>query len=382
MNVQRIIIIENTYTYRFKLSRGVFTQGDLLVRVGVSEDVLSGWLKAKLVRPAGFAEDKTPLFTADAVDLILHIRKLENLGYRTEEIQKIIKKFGLPEGKTDKFKPAKKEPYLTVGSLADRSGVSPRTIKHWEDKGIIDPDMRTEGGFRLYSDSYVFLCQLIRDLQLFGYTLEEIKTLSDEVRDFLAIRSDLDVFPKGAVDARLAAMLKRILELDTKMKLLKEGIARWEDLLKKTKKDIQGLRNKNQKRREPGQAPGKEIPTPKIVFIEPQAPNLHIFSQFPLPRLGALILGTMMKARGWEVEIYVEDIRKIDFEDVGSADLVGISTITSTAPRAYAIADRSPRHGNSRPHGRPPRDLSGRRSPGARRLCHSRRRRKGPRGLH
>ena len=29
----------------------------------------------------------------------------------------------------------------------------------------------------------------------------------------------------------------------------------------------------------------------KIVFIEPQVPNLHIFSQFPLPRLGFLVLG-------------------------------------------------------------------------------------------
>lgn len=79
---------------------------------------------------------------------------------------------------------------------------------------------------------------------------------------------------------------------------------------------------------------------PKIVFIEPRAPNLHIFSQFPLPRLGTLILGTLMKRRGFEVEVFVEDFRKIDFDIVGSADLVGISTITSTAPRAYAVADR------------------------------------------
>jgi len=78
----------------------------------------------------------------------------------------------------------------------------------------------------------------------------------------------------------------------------------------------------------------------KIVFIEPQAPNLHIFSQFPLPRLGTLILGTMMKRRGWDVEVFVEDFRKIDFDVLAAADLVGISTITSTAPRAYAIADR------------------------------------------
>ncbi len=79
---------------------------------------------------------------------------------------------------------------------------------------------------------------------------------------------------------------------------------------------------------------------PKIVFVEPRAPNLHIFSQFPLPRLGVLILGTMMKQRGWDVEVYVEDLRRIDFDAIAGSDLVGISTITSTAPRAYAIADK------------------------------------------
>jgi radical SAM superfamily enzyme YgiQ (UPF0313 family) len=83
----------------------------------------------------------------------------------------------------------------------------------------------------------------------------------------------------------------------------------------------------------------------KIVFIEPEAPNLHIFSRFPLPRLGTIILGTMMKNRGWEVEIFVEQLRKVDFGAIESADLVGISTITSTAPRAYAIADRIRKRG-------------------------------------
>ena len=79
---------------------------------------------------------------------------------------------------------------------------------------------------------------------------------------------------------------------------------------------------------------------PKIAFVEPQAPNLHIFSRYPQPRLGTFILGTMMKQRGWEVEVFIEEFRKVDFDWLASADLVGISTITSTAPRAYAIADR------------------------------------------
>jgi radical SAM superfamily enzyme YgiQ (UPF0313 family) len=53
----------------------------------------------------------------------------------------------------------------------------------------------------------------------------------------------------------------------------------------------------------------------------------------------------MMKNRGWDVEIFVEQLRRVDFEVIESADLVGISTITSTAPRAYAMADRIRKRG-------------------------------------
>lgn len=79
---------------------------------------------------------------------------------------------------------------------------------------------------------------------------------------------------------------------------------------------------------------------PKIVFIEPKSPNLHIFSQYPLPRLGIFILGAIAKANGWDAEVIVEQSQKIDFEKIRHADIVGISTITPTAPRAYAIADK------------------------------------------
>jgi len=79
---------------------------------------------------------------------------------------------------------------------------------------------------------------------------------------------------------------------------------------------------------------------PKIMFIEPKAPDLHIYSRFKLPRLGLLILGALMRDRGWEVEWIFEEIQRIDFKKIREADLVGISTITSTAPRAYLIADR------------------------------------------
>jgi len=77
----------------------------------------------------------------------------------------------------------------------------------------------------------------------------------------------------------------------------------------------------------------------KIIFIEPKAPNLHIFSQFAMPRLGIFILATMMKRRNWEVDILFEEKKPLNLSLVKDADIVGITTITPTAPRAYAIAD-------------------------------------------
>jgi radical SAM superfamily enzyme YgiQ (UPF0313 family) len=79
---------------------------------------------------------------------------------------------------------------------------------------------------------------------------------------------------------------------------------------------------------------------PKITLIEPKAPNLHIYSQYKIPRLGPALLGTLMKERGWEVEVVFEETQVLDFETLIVSDLVGISTITSTAPRAYALADK------------------------------------------
>ena len=230
------------------MNKEVLSLDDLAREAGVPASGLAAWTKAKLLKPAGFGEGKAPLFSAASLERVALIKKLADLGYGTEEILKIVKKVGLPRDERGRKRPPDKDRFLTVGNLAERSGVSPRTIKHWEDKGIIEPDMRTEGGFRLYSESYVFLCQLIRDLQLFGYTLEEVKAVSDDVRTLLAIEAEPESFPADEVERRLEAMLKAIQDLFGKMKLLEEGVERWRDLLKKKRKDILALQARNRKR--------------------------------------------------------------------------------------------------------------------------------------
>lgn len=78
----------------------------------------------------------------------------------------------------------------------------------------------------------------------------------------------------------------------------------------------------------------------KISFIEAASPGLHIFSKFPIPRLGAVLLPTILNAKGYEVKAFIEDVAEPDWSFIENSDLVCISTITSTAIRAYGIAQR------------------------------------------
>ena len=78
----------------------------------------------------------------------------------------------------------------------------------------------------------------------------------------------------------------------------------------------------------------------KVLFIEPRSPQEHIFSRVAIPRLGSLLLGTILQQQGMEVKVVIEEMsapnyRKLDFQP----DLVCISSISSTAPRTYELAD-------------------------------------------
>src|SRR5438309_7564816 len=78
----------------------------------------------------------------------------------------------------------------------------------------------------------------------------------------------------------------------------------------------------------------------KLVFVEPKSTHLHIYSRVCIPRIGSVLLGTIMQAKGYDVRVYIEDIQAPDMNEVLSADLVAISAITSTAPQSYRLADK------------------------------------------
>src|SRR5262249_8772709 len=78
----------------------------------------------------------------------------------------------------------------------------------------------------------------------------------------------------------------------------------------------------------------------KLVFVEPKSTHLHIYSRVCIPRLVSVLLATLMRNPSYSVRVYIEDIEAPDMNEVLSADLVGISAITSTAPQSYRLADK------------------------------------------
>ncbi len=229
--------------------RTVFTSNELAQRAEIDEERLQGWVEAGLIQPDGKASSGIPFFSERMVERVAHIQRLLDMGYAEGDVAKILRKVGLPQDERAAGSGGESANLLTVGALSESVGVSPRTIKHWEEKGIIEADARSEGGFRLYREHYVYLCRLIQDLQLFGYSLDQIKKISDYFRDFVVLRDDLSHYSPDEAEERLGGMLTEIDTLFETTAQLRSGIERWEKLLNKHKKLIADLKRSNDKRR-------------------------------------------------------------------------------------------------------------------------------------
>ncbi len=224
------------------MAQDVLTRSEFVEELGIEEATLTDWELHGLVRHPGVVGE-APFYTPENLDQARQILQLTGLGYEIADIQKIVRKVGLPGKDGKKNRKNGGQELITVGELAKRASLNPRTIKYWEEKGIIQPDGRSTGGFRLYTTEYVYLCQLIQDFQRFGYSLEEIKETAELFRDFVAIRNGFSSLSLQETLARFELMDEKITQLRERMNMFKEGIQRWENLLKKHKRSMNQLKN-------------------------------------------------------------------------------------------------------------------------------------------
>lgn len=89
------------------------------------------------------------------------------------------------------------EPVMQIGEVATRTELSLRSLRHWEEVGLLTPSGRTDGGFRLYTESDVDKILVIRRMKPLGFSLDEMR----------AVMADLEVLDDAAADepARRAA---------------------------------------------------------------------------------------------------------------------------------------------------------------------------------
>lgn len=70
--------------------------------------------------------------------------------------------------------------YMKIGEIAQKAGVTTRTVRYYEELGLIQPGEYSNGGLRLYSDFELKKLTLINDLKDLGFSLEKIKLIISE----------------------------------------------------------------------------------------------------------------------------------------------------------------------------------------------------------
>ena len=101
---------------------------------------------------------------------------------------------------------------MHIGQLAEKTGLSLRTIRHYDEVGLLKPSGRTEGGFRLYSNEDLSRLLLIRRMKPLGFSLGEMTDLLDIIDNLDADADSTDADRTDADPSPVRAELDRFID--------------------------------------------------------------------------------------------------------------------------------------------------------------------------
>jgi DNA-binding transcriptional MerR regulator len=110
------------------------------------------------------------------------------------------------------------EEYLRIEQVAARTGLTKRTLRYYEEIGVLAPPSRTEGGYRLYSEHDVQELERIKRLKdLLGFSLKDIREMvhAEEEREHVRAAWEKQPDPKARLEwlDQLEAQNERLLLL-------------------------------------------------------------------------------------------------------------------------------------------------------------------------
>ncbi|TIM94721.1 MAG: MerR family transcriptional regulator, partial [Mesorhizobium sp.] len=97
---------------------------------------------------------------------------------------------------------------MNIGTAAEQSGLPPKTIRYYEDIGLLRPD-RADNGYRDYSMADVHRLRFLQRSRSLGFSVEECRQLLSLYRD--KERESADV--KAIAEAKLAEIDRKLAEL-------------------------------------------------------------------------------------------------------------------------------------------------------------------------
>ncbi|WP_434453094.1 MerR family transcriptional regulator [Lentzea sp. E54] len=80
---------------------------------------------------------------------------------------------------------------MQIGEVAERTGLSLRTIRYYEEVDLVVPSARSQGGFRLYTEPDVQRLDVIKRMKPLGFQLDEMRELLG-ILDALSAGDDPD----------------------------------------------------------------------------------------------------------------------------------------------------------------------------------------------
>lgn len=81
---------------------------------------------------------------------------------------------------------------MHIGEVAARTELSLRSLRHWDDVGLLRPSGRTDGGFRLYTEADVEKILLIRRMKPLGFTLDQMSAAMRDIETLQQSNPDED----------------------------------------------------------------------------------------------------------------------------------------------------------------------------------------------
>ncbi len=131
--------------------------------------------------------------------------------------------------KRDRTSPADHEEIFRIEQVADLTGLTRRTLRYYEERGLLDPPTRTEGNYRLYTAADVDHIKRVKRIrELLGASLAEIKEMvaGEEARQ--AFRDEWAQTPDPA--ARIALLDRGEAVVERQLAVVRARMAELRDL--------------------------------------------------------------------------------------------------------------------------------------------------------